>query len=73
MNIPEFLREENMKDTIDPEVKKAIQRYKDHFGKFEIEQVFFYSRETTIKIIDYCINVNKCYRELFPRDPNAIY
>ena len=53
MNIPEFLREENMKDTIDPEVKKAIQRYKDHFGKFEIEQVFFYSRETTIKIIDY--------------------
>ena len=44
MNIPEFLREENMKDTIDPEVKKAIQRFRDIktiLGSLILNKCFF--------------------------------
>lgn len=76
MSIPDWLRRD--KEFIpsappDPEVQKAIRRYKEHFGKFDIDQVYFFSRETILNIIDYCIKSNKCYQELYPRDPNAIY
>lgn len=75
MSIPDWLRKENVNfssDSIDPEVRKAIQRYKEHFGKFDIDMVYFFSREKTIAIIDSCIESNKCYKELYPKDPNAI-
>ena len=75
MSIPDWLRKENVNDssgTIDPEVKRAIQRYKDHFGEFDIEMVHFRPFEETIKIIDYCKRIDKRYQELFPRDPDAI-
>ena len=75
MSIPDWLRKENVNfssDSIDPEVRKAIQRYKEHFGKFDIDMVYFFSREKTIGIIDSCIKSNKCYKELYPKDPNAI-
>ena len=38
----------------------------------EIDMVYFFSREKTIAIIDSCIESNKCYKELYPKDPNAI-
>ena len=41
MSIPDWLRKENVNfssDSIDPEVRKAIQRYKEHFGKFDIDK-----------------------------------
>ena len=75
MSIPDWLRKENVNfssDSIDPEVRKAIQRYKDHFGKFDIDMVFFFPREKIIAIIDNCIKTDKCYKELYPRNPDVL-
>ena len=44
MSIPDWLRKENINassDSIDPEVRKAMDRYEEHFGKFDIDMVFF--------------------------------
>ncbi len=76
MSIPDWLRKENINassDSIDPEVRKAIDRYEEHFGKFDIDMVFFFTFSEIIEIIDYCIKMDICYQELYPRDPNAIY
>ena len=76
MNLPDWLRKENINassDSIDPEVRKAIDRYEEHFGKFDIDMVFFFTFSEIIEIIDYCIKMDICYQELYPRDPNAIY
>lgn len=76
MSIPDWLRKENINassDSIDPEVRKAMDRYEEHFGKFDIDMVFFFTFSEIIEIIDYCIKMDICYQELYPRDPNAIY
>ena len=76
MSIPDWLRKENINassDSIDPEVRKAMDRYEEHFGKFDIDMVFFFFFFEIIEIIDYCIKMDICYQELYPRDPNAIY
>ena len=76
MSIPDWLRKENINassDSIDPEVRKAIDRYEEHFGKFDIDMVFFFTFSEIIEIINYCIKMDICYQELYPRDPNAIY
>ena len=75
MNIPDWLRKDKEHVPtvpVDPEVKKAIQRYEDHFGKFDIDMVYFRPFEEIIEIIDYCIKEDKCYQELYPRDPDAL-
>ena len=44
MSIPDWLRKENINassGSIDPEVRKAMDRYEEHFGKFDIDMVFF--------------------------------
>ena len=76
MSIPDWLRKENINassDSIDPEVRKAMDRYEEHFGKFDIDMVFFFTFSEIIEIIDYCIKMDICYQELYPRDPNAIH
>ena len=76
MSIPDWLRKENINassDSIDPEVRKAMDRYEEHFGEFDIDMVFFFTFSEIIEIIDYCIKMDICYQELYPRDPNAIY
>ena len=57
---------------VEPEVRNAIQRYKDHFGKFDIDMVHYYPSEEIIKIINLCINNNKCYQELFPPSSDVL-
>lgn len=55
-----------------PELAQAIQRYKNHFGKFDLNTTCFYSSKEIIETIDLCIEMNKSFWEWHGRDPDVI-
>ncbi len=74
MNLPDWLRPDT--DYVpdippNPELEKAIQRYKDHFGMFDLNTMGFYSEEEIIDTIDTCIKMNKSFWEWHGRDPDV--
>ena len=74
MNLPFFL-------SISPEpwepteFDRALQRYKDHFGKLDFNTInTSFTDEEWIAIIDYCVENDKHYTDVFgPYDKNALY
>lgn len=71
--IPNFLRRENQHKT--SEMKKAINKYIEHFGNDLITETASYSEEEWIKILNYCVENNITIWEYWGEeyDPKADY
>ena len=72
MNLPDWLESDEDPVPANPELDEAIQRYLDHFGKFDLNTIDFYSPEEIIDTIDACIKMNKSFWEWHGRDKNVI-
>ena len=75
MSIPEWLSDESFVPAVPPhpDLEKAIQRYRDHFGTFDLNTVDFPSDERIIETIDICIKINKSFWEWHGKDPDVLY
>jgi hypothetical protein len=75
MSIPDWLRKENINASSDSMILRLGRQWIDMKSILENSILiwYFFSFSEIIEIIDYCIKMDICYQELYPRDPNAIY